>query len=264
MELNQDDLPYFLAYVLLDEARRTPTGKRQIKSMNGFWMSRQGKWPAIRESDRRIRWCVGIEALRSVGHMSVEKAAAEVARVLERSMASEVAVIRVAYYECRLGRYQLNPFFQNFLEWRKWLLASDEETVRVILDLYGRKFGQDRLLRMATLFDAVRSDGMQATRNRDWHLEAGQEQRIRIESNHWDHQTEWQQLATDLWILGRIHAGVKDFDEARGLMERALSLWSIYGTVLPHVQSQAIVDLKDEIGGLPASADGAHRFKKQT
>jgi len=112
MELHQDDLPYFLAYVLLDDAHRTPSGKRQIKPMKGFWMSRQGKWSAIRESDRRIRWCVGIEARKSVGKMSVEKAAAEVARVQGRSTASEVAVIRVAYYQCRLGRYQLNPFFK--------------------------------------------------------------------------------------------------------------------------------------------------------
>jgi hypothetical protein len=255
MELNQDDLPYFLAYVLLDDAHRTPSGKRQIKPMKGFWMSRQGKWSAIRESDRRIRWCVGIEALRSVGQMSVEKAAAEVARVLGRSTASEVAVIRVAYYECQVGRYQLNSFFQNFLQWRKWLLASDEETLRVILDLYGKEFREDWRSRMATLFDDVRSDSMQVRRNRDWQLEAGQEQRVRIESGHWDQRTEWQLLATDLWILGRIHAGVNDFDEARGLMERALGLWSIYGAVLPDVQVQAIADLKDEIGRLPASAD---------
>jgi hypothetical protein len=164
--------------------------------------------------------------------MSVDKAAAEVARVQGRSRAGEVAVIRVAYYECRLGRYQLNSFFQTFLHWRKWLLSSDEETLRVILDHYGREFGQDWLSRMANLFDQVRSDLMQVRRNREWHLEDGQEQRVRIESGHWDQRTEWQLLATDLWILGRIHAGVNDFDEARGLMERALGLWSIYGAVL--------------------------------
>jgi hypothetical protein len=82
VELNQDDLTYFVAFVLLDEARRTPSGKRQTKPMKGFWMSRQGKWRAMRESDRRIRWCVCIEALRNVRQMSVEKAAAEVAEML--------------------------------------------------------------------------------------------------------------------------------------------------------------------------------------
>ena len=100
---------------------------------------------------------------------------------------------------------------------------------------------------------AVRS--RQIGRNRDWHLEAGQEQRGRIESNHWDQRTEWQPLATDLWILGRVHAGVNDFDEARGLMKRALELWSTYGGVLPDVQVQAIADLKDEKGRFKSSAD---------
>lgn len=250
MELNPDDLKYFVTYVLLDEAHRTPSGKRQVEPMNGFWMSRQGKLRAMRQSDRRIRWCVCIEAFRSVEQMSVEKAAVEVAGVLGRSTASEVAVIRVAYYECQLGRYQLNSFFQNFLHWRKWLLASDEETLRIILEHYGRAFGQGRRARLGSLLDDVRSDPGQIGRNRDWHLEAGQEQRGRIESNHWDQRTEWQPLATDLWILGRVHAGVNDFDEARGLMKLALELWSTYGGVLPDVQVQAIADLKDEIGRL--------------
>ena len=255
MELNPDDLKYFVAYVLLDEAHRTASGKRQIKPMNGFWMSRQGKLQAMRKSDRRIRWCVCIEALRSVGQMPVEKAAAEVAGVLGRSTASEVEVIRVAYYECKLRRDQLNSFFRNFLHWRKWLLASDEETLRITLDHYGRGFGQDLRARLAALFDDVRSDPRQITRNRDWHLETGQGQRTRIDSNHWDQQTEWQKLATDLWILGRVHAGVNDFDEATDLMKRALELWSTYGGVLPGVQVQAIADLKVEIGRLKASAD---------
>jgi len=257
VELDPDDLKYFVAYVLLDEAHRTPSGKRQVEPMNGFWMSRQGKLRAMRKSDRRIRWCVCIEAFRSVEQMSVEKAAVEVAGVLGRSTASEVAVIRVAYYECQLGRYQLNSFFQNFLHWRKWLLASGEETLRIILVHYGREFGQVRRVRLASLFDGVQSDPRQTARNRDWHLEAGQEQRARIDSDHWDQQTEWQQLATDLWTLGRIHAGLNDVDEARDLMERALGLWSTSGAVLPHVQLQAIADLKDEIGRLPASADEA-------
>jgi hypothetical protein len=258
VELDPDDLKYFVAYVLLDEAHRTPSGKRQVEPMNGFWMSRQGKLRAMRKSDRRIRWCVCIEAFRSVEQMSVEKAAVEVAGVLGRSTASEVAVIRVAYYECQLGRYQLNSFFQNFLHWRKWLLASDEETLRIILEHYGRAFGQGRRARLGSLLDDVRSDPRQIGRNRDWHLEAGQEQMTRIDSNHWDQQTEWQQLARDLWILGRIHAGLNDVYEARDLMERALGLWSTYGAVLPHVQLQAIADLKDEIGRLPASADEAN------
>jgi hypothetical protein len=255
VELNQDDLPYFVAYVLLDEARRNPSGKRQTKPMKGFWMSRVGKWPEIRQSDVRIRWCVCIEALRSVGQVSVEKAAAEVAGLLGRSTAHEVAVIRVAYYECRLGRYQLYSFFEKFLHWRKWVLSSDAETIRRTLDHYGREFGQVRRARLAALFAEVRSDAIQVSRNRDLHLEAGQEQRFRIESNHWDRATEWQQLATDLWVLGRIHARVDDVDEAKALLERALGLWSICGAALPDVQVKAIADLHDEIGRLGACTE---------
>lgn len=250
MELNQDDLPYFLEFVLLDEARRHPSGKRQLEPLKGFWMSRQGHLRDMRRSDRRIRWCVCIEALRSVGQMPVEKAAAEVAGMLGLSTAKDVAVIRVAYYESRFGRYQLNSFFHSFLHWRKWLLSSNEETIRVILDLYGRQFGQSQQARMAALFTAVRSDAMQVKRNHDLYLEAGQQERNRIDSNYWDPEVQWQHLATDLWVLGRIHARVEDVEEARTLMQRALGIWSTYGARLPDVQVQAIAELNDEIGRL--------------
>jgi len=36
MELDQNDLKYFVPFVLLDEARRDPSGKRQMQRMKGF------------------------------------------------------------------------------------------------------------------------------------------------------------------------------------------------------------------------------------
>jgi hypothetical protein len=79
--LNQDDPAYFVEFVLLDEACRVPAGKRQTKAMSGFWLSRPGK-VGRRLSDRRLRWGACIEALRRIGGMPVDKAAAYVADAL--------------------------------------------------------------------------------------------------------------------------------------------------------------------------------------
>src|SRR6516164_6222360 len=104
MDLDRYDLPYLLPYVLLDETGRTPSGKRQLQPMRGFWMSRFGKLRAIRGSDRRLRWCACIEIILTIDPMPIEKAAALVAETQGLSTAKEVATIRVAYYENRSGR----------------------------------------------------------------------------------------------------------------------------------------------------------------
>jgi hypothetical protein len=246
VELNQDDLRYFVAFVILDEAWRPPSGKRQTQPMKGFWMSRQGTLP-IRESDHRVRCGVCIEAFRKVERISVYQAAAKVAARLGRRTAAQVEVVRVAYHESRFGRHQLNSFFAQFLFWRDWVLKSNQETLGSTLDDYGRMFGQLRRRRLASLFDRIRRDPVQAARNREWHLEPGQSHKARIESNCWDLEADWQLLATDLWVLGRLHAGVGDFAEARALLERALGLWKTYGSVLPDVQMEAITALQREI-----------------
>ena len=254
MVLNKEDLPYFLAFVLQDEASRVPSGKRQTQPMRGFWMSRGGK-VSMRKSDSRLRSSVCIEALRTIEQLSVEKAAAKVATELGRRTAAEVAVIRVAYYECRVSPHRLNSFVGQFLLWRDWVLGSDAETLQFLLKLYGKEFGKSARERLARLFDGIRSDAAQLARNRAWHLEAGQPQRDRIDSKHWDPESEWQQLATDLWLLARVHAGVGDIPEAKQLMERALGIWGTDGAVLPDIQAEAIAGLKEEIGRLAASAE---------
>ena len=133
MELNSDDLPYYVAYVLLDEACRSPSGKRQTAPLKGMWMALQGT-RGMQLSDRRLRWAVCVEALRRVRGLSVDKAAAEIAAVLGQGSAKQVNVIRVAYYERRRRHVaHWDQFFFAFLRWRRWVLESDEETIQVAL-----------------------------------------------------------------------------------------------------------------------------------
>ena len=249
VELNQHDLPHFVAFVLLDEASRVRSGKRQSGMMKGYWMAGQMKG-GLRLSDRRFRDSVCMEALRSVGEMPVAKAAAYVASVLGKRGAAEVDVLRVAYYECRPGRLSWNLFFPQFLHWRAWVFQSGQGVLDRMLEDYGRRFGALRRQSLAELIERLRSDRVQRARNRCWLLEPGQEERMRIESNHWDAETEWEMLATDLWSLGRLHARIGDLGEAKALLARALELWKTHGHEVAHVQEQAIPALEAEIAQL--------------
>src|SRR5271169_1130705 len=115
MQLNQEDLPYYVKFVLLDEAWRHPSGKRQRERMTGFWMCGQLR-AGMRESDRRLRRNACIEAVRQVQGTSVSKAAAAVcAYRVGKPTAAQVAVLRVGYYECRLESRTLDFFFGQFL-----------------------------------------------------------------------------------------------------------------------------------------------------
>jgi hypothetical protein len=256
VELNQDDLPYFVDYVLLDEAWRTPSGKRQTKPMKGFWMLGQGKL-SLRQSDSRVRRSACIEAFKRVERMSVGRAAAHVASALGRRSAAAVEVMRVAYYECASGRHQWRSFFDQFLFWRKWVLKSNQETLRSVLNDYGREFGQSRRQRLAGLFDRIRRDPVQGVRNREWRVEPGRSQRARIEFNYWNPESDWQHLATDLWFLGRLHAEIGETGEAKALLERALHVWKTHGHKLAHVQAEAIPHLDAEIARLSLQWESA-------
>lgn len=249
MELNQDDLHYFVAFVLLDEASRARSGKRQRGLMKGYWMAGQMK-AGLRLSDRRFRDSVCIEALRTVGAMPVAKAAAHVAAVLGKPRAAEVDVLRVAYYECLPAPLSWNLFFPQFLHWRAWVFQSGQELLNRMLEDYGRRFGRVHRRSLAKWIERLQSDRVQRARNRSWLLEPGQEERTRIESNHWDPETEWQMLATDLWSLGRLHARIGEHGEAKALLDRALDIWKAHGHELAHVQVQAIPALEAEIAQL--------------
>lgn len=247
MILNPDDLPYFLAFVLLDETRRSASGKRQTAPLEGMWMSRQGA-TGMRLSDRRFRCAVCIEALRSVGGLSVDKAAAEVAALLGQRNAGQVNVIRVAYYECRrLHAPSWDALFYQFLHWRAWVFESDEETFQIVLQTYPLHLGSLAQRSLATWIARLRNDPQQMLRNRSWMLEPGEPARSRIESNYWNPENNWQQFATDLWTLGRLHAGIGESDEARILLGRALEVWQTRGHKLAEVQKEAIRMLEAEI-----------------
>ena len=250
MQLNQDDLPFFLDFVLLDEAWRLPSGKRQREPMNGFWMSGQLK-AGMRGSDGRLRSAVCIEALRRVGGMSVGKAAAAVAvyRGGKRT-AAKVQVLRVGYYECRPDTVSWDFFVGQFLHLREWALQLDEEALEHLLELYQRSFGKPRRRALAACIQRLRNDPVQRARHHSWIVERAQLGRARIESNHWDPERDWQWLATDYWETGRLQARIGETGEARSLLERALEIWKAHGHKLPHVQLRAIPGLEDEIAQL--------------
>jgi len=217
MQLNQDDLLYFVSFVLLDEATRPVSGKRQTRSLDGFWISRPGK-AALRLSDGRLRRNSCIDALRTIGRMSVSQAAARVGKVLGRTTPTAANRIRVDYYQDRTVR-DTGVFLSQFLGWRAWVLESSEETLRFILSMYGEHFGGRRRERLAKLIGYLRRDAVQVARNREWLLSPGTPARTRIESNNWDPESDWQFLATDLWVLGRLHANIGETAEARSLLE---------------------------------------------
>jgi hypothetical protein len=250
MALESDDLEYYIAFVLLDEARRPASGKRQTAPLKGEWMSCGGE-TGMRLSDRRFRRAVCIEARRSVAGLSVDKAAAEVAEVLGESRAEQVNVIRVGYYEWK-RRHAVTgeEFLYQFLHWRAWVFESDEETIQVCLKAYPRHLGQPARDSLAELISRLRNDPQQRLRNRAWLLEPGQPARNRIDSNYWNPDKAWQQLATDLWMLGRRHAGIGDEGEARILLSRALDVWQTHGHKLVWLQEQAIPILQAEIDNL--------------
>jgi hypothetical protein len=258
VELNQGDLKYFVRFVLLDEATRNSSGKRQLAPLKGFWLCYGGKHRmrgAHGDIPRRRYVC--IEAFRTLGRKSVEKAAARVAKVIGQGTSEEVNRIRVAYYPCRYDKPSWNLFVSQFLDWRKWVFEADEETLVFAMQLYGKEFGETRRRRLTKLIETIKRDSAQQTRNRECLLEAGQAARDRIESNYWE-PSQWQFRATDLWSLGRLHAGIGERMQARYLFERALVIWKTYGHELAHVQIDAIRDLEAEIARLGSVSDAVH------
>jgi hypothetical protein len=221
--------------------------------MKGFWMSRSGA-SGMRRSDGRLRRNVCIEALRRVGGMSIDKAASQVASILGKGTTAEVNAIRVAYYQRPPGQQSRHPFFFQFLDWRKWVFESDEETIQFVLDDYERQFTEPSRQCLAELMDDLRGDPEQRTRNRSWCLAPGEDPRTRIESGHWNSESDWQFLAIDLWVLGRLHAGIGEIAEAKFLLGCALDVWRTHGHKLAHQQAAAIPALEAEIARLSHSS----------
>lgn len=253
MELNQQDLPYYVAYVLLDEATRPPSGKRQTLPMQGFWMSRQGK-TGMRESDGRFRRGSCMEALLTVGRMTVSKAAAYVAQILGRTTSADVNRIRVDHYEQRVGgNRNRGMFWGQFLSWREWVLESSEKRLQFFLGQYGEAFGPLRRCRLEKLMYDLRADAGQAARHREWLRFRQAAAQGRIDSNRWNPDTEWQPFATDLWSLGQLHVKLGEPDDGKPLLERSLAIWKSQGGLLPRVQVEAVRQLEELISQVTPS-----------
>jgi len=248
MQLDKHDLVYLAPFVLLDEATRASSGKRQTRQMKGFWGARQGD-NGMRGSDKRLRRTAMIHAFREIEGISIDKAASEVGTILGMQTVASVNVIRADYYQHR-KRASLDFFPYHFFIWREWVFESSEETLEFFLGIYGREFGQVRRRRLSEVIEKMRRDPEQKARNRTWLLEPGRPKRTRIESNHWDPERDWRFLATDLWMLGRLHARIGERAEAKALLKRALDIWKASGHQLPHVQAEAIPALKREISYL--------------
>jgi hypothetical protein len=178
----------------------------------------------------------------------VEEAAMDVASFLGRHSVAQIDVIRVEYYNFKPKN--LGSFPSQFFSRRAWVFKSTDEVLQLTLGDYKRHFGKPKMRRLAGLFRAVRSDQAQRMRNREWLLEPGAQARTRIESNYWDPIWDWQLLATDLWFLGRLHAGIGEVDEGKTLLERALNIWKVSGTELQDIQVVAIPSLEQEIAVL--------------
>jgi hypothetical protein len=169
--------------------------------------------------------------------------------------ADQVDVIRVEYYKCGGKKLNLGFFPSQFFHWRASMFRCTDEVLRLTLRDYEKFFGESMRRRLEDLIQAIRADPAQRARNREWLLEPGGPARTRIESYCWTPLDEhWQDLATDLWSLGRLHAGIGEAKEAKILFERALDIWKSHGHILAHVQANAIPTLEGELTRLSLRA----------
>ncbi len=245
VELNRDELRYFVSLVLLDEASRSVAGKRNSAPMNGFWISRTNP-VGMRLSDAAFRRAVCIEELRRVGGFSISKAAAYVASVLGLKTARHVHQVRVAYYKYRPHDLR-NSFYGQFLTWREWLLKSADHSLQSTLDRFSCDFGKPRRQRLEKLFEDVRRDPAQHARHRFWIAERALSARVRIETGRWDPEPDWQLLATDHWALGRYSIELGELPPAKSAVESAVAIWRTQGHTLARIQAKAIPELEPEL-----------------
>jgi|ERR1035441_2597435 hypothetical protein len=158
----QEDLEYFIEWMLLGEASRTPSG-RGFQPFVGAWiLGGEG-----RVSDLRLRRFVCISALAQIGKYSIDQAAAFVAG---KASGSQANVIRVGYYEvkARKGRpipgwegctREVAVWFERYLFWRYWVVCSPEEDLRFSKAKYRERYSQPYARRLQALTDSIRRDG---------------------------------------------------------------------------------------------------------
>jgi hypothetical protein len=247
MELSRDDLEFFVRFVLLDVAQRIPA-KRQTHPMNGLWMSRMGA-KGMRESDAVVRRNVCIEALCKVGGMSIDKAAADVATRLGRHTSAQANVIRVGYHERKPRTIRWEMFFAQFLSFRAWVLQAGESELRLALDRRERDRGESCRERLGELFRDLKRDPNQRNQNLNWFTERSLAAKARIESKHWNPETDWQMLATDFWTVALYYKAMKDVDEARVQFQHARHLWETH-CQQHRLRERALAALDEEMSRL--------------
>jgi len=238
MPLNAEELPYFVRFVLLDEAWRQPSGKRQTKPLTGFWTQRSGS-VGLRGSDMRQRQKLCMTALRRVGGLSPGDAAIEVGEI-QNLTASQIETVRTSFHQGAPVDDGYSGFYRQFLHWREWVLKSPIATLNVALKRYGQLYGPLKQQRLAKLVRELRKNARQGALHRDWVLTAAEDGLERIRTRY-SLPNHWFLLASDLWHVGRVHATAKHPD-ARGYFERALQIWQTYGTERPDAEREEAVE----------------------
>jgi len=285
MELDADDLKYFVPFLLLDHAWRFPSGKRPKDPFVGFWSAYHKRVKNMRgrhgDSARRRRVC--IRALDKIAKKSLSKAATEVAdflflknfprirndnssrgpNAIRRGTVKEADSIRTDYEEYGCDDATWDRFVSQFVTWRNWVLSEDGNTafqamqkrVEELKEFRGEVIPKDRVDSIKSLVIAIRKDVVQQERNQQLILESAAAAKLRIESGFWNKPTQsrpvdWQSPANDFWRLGQFLAKTNPQSATRYL-KKALQLWIKNGIDLaPQVRNRAINALQAEIAGL--------------
>ena len=185
-----------------------------------------------------------------IGGLPVTVAAIDVGIQVGQSTDAEVDVIRTSYYDRGVDKAAWNVFWGSFLGWREWVLTSPQARLDFFLNQYESEQGRMRRRSLEKLFEDLRSDEVQAARNRSWALERYQSAQARIESNQWDPDSDWKSLATDHSEVGRFRAAFGQVEEALSHLIQAVEIWRTGGQAMPRIQARAVPQLEAAIAYL--------------
>lgn len=244
MPLDIKELPYFVRFVLLDEATRQPSRRQQTAPLAGYWMQRTGS-NRHRASDRRQRCFACMLAYVQVEQLAVSNAAAEVVAILGLD-SKHIEELRTGYYEAKSVQESLEGFYNRFLHWREWALRSPADTIQSVLNENQARYGTERRETLSTLLNELRTDSEQLVRHREWLLTGAKDSSQRIQSGY-KLPEHWFLLASDLSNVGRIYAQAHHPD-ALSYFQQALEIWQTHGLERPHEErEEALTALQVEL-----------------